>query len=99
MMIIDRKIGKHTTFSLQYQKQPSEVFCKKVVLKIFAKFTKACNFIKKETLGQMLSSEFCEISKNTFLENTFGRLLPQYIQLPIRHVLIRIKQRKHQNNV
>ena len=24
-----------------------------------------CNFIKKETLAQMFSSEFCEISKNT----------------------------------
>ena len=27
---------------------------------------KACNFIKKETLAQMFSYEFCEISKNTF---------------------------------
>ena len=26
----------------------------------------ACNFIKKETLAQVFSSEFCEISKNTF---------------------------------
>ena len=25
-----------------------------------------CNFIKKETLAQVFSSEFCEISKNTF---------------------------------
>ena len=24
----------------------------------------ACNFIKKETLAQMLSCEFCEISKS-----------------------------------
>ena len=27
---------------------------------------KACNFIKKETLAQLFSREFCEISKNTF---------------------------------
>ena len=27
---------------------------------------KACNFIKKETLAQVFSCEFCEISKNTF---------------------------------
>ena len=27
----------------------------------------ACNFIKKETLAQVLSCEFCEIFKNTFL--------------------------------
>ena len=26
----------------------------------------ACDFIKKETLAQMFSCEFCEISKNTF---------------------------------
>ena len=26
----------------------------------------ACNFIKKETLAQVFSYEFCEISKNTF---------------------------------
>ena len=33
----------------------------------------ACNFIKKETLAQVFSCEFCEffeISKNTFLERT-----------------------------
>ena len=27
---------------------------------------KACNFTKKETLAQMFSCEFCEISKSTF---------------------------------
>ena len=26
----------------------------------------ACNFIKKETVAQMLCCEYCEISKNTF---------------------------------
>ena len=26
----------------------------------------ACNFIKKETLAQVFSCEFCEISKNTY---------------------------------
>ena len=28
--------------------------------------TDACNFIKQETLAQVFSCEFCEISKNTF---------------------------------
>ena len=37
----------------------------------------ACNFIKKEILGQMFSCEFCEISKTPFLQNTSGRLLLQ----------------------
>ena len=30
-------------------------------------FCAACNFIKKETLAQLFSCEFFEISKNTFL--------------------------------
>ena len=33
-------------------------------------FNKACNFIKKETLAQVFSCEFCEIFKNTFLHRT-----------------------------
>ena len=59
-----------------------EVFCKKGVLRNFAKFTEkhlcqslffnkvarpeACNFIKKEILTPVFSCEFNEISKNTF---------------------------------
>ena len=35
----------------------------------------ACNVTKKQTLAQVLSCKFCEISKNTFLQNTSGRLL------------------------
>ena len=52
-----------------------EVFYRKGVLRNFAKYTgkyrpEACNFIKKETLAQVFSSEFCEISKNTFFYRT-----------------------------
>ena len=62
-----------------------EVFCKKGVLRNFTKFTGkhlcqslffnkvaglACKFIKKQTLAQLFSCEFCEISKNTFLHRT-----------------------------
>ena len=46
---------------------------KKGVVENFAKFTgkhlfrpQACNFIKKETVAQVFSCEFCEIFKNTF---------------------------------
>ena len=49
---------------------------RKGVLRNFAKFTgrhlcqslrpETCNFIKMETLTQVFSCEFCEISKNTF---------------------------------
>ena len=43
------------------QKQPLEVFCEK---KVFLESSlKDCNFINKETLAQVFSSEFCEVSK------------------------------------
>ena len=62
------------------QKQSLEVFCKKDVLKNFAKstgkhlcqslfFKKVAglsNFIKKETLAQVFSCKFCENFKNIF---------------------------------
>ena len=44
----------------------------KGALRSFEKFTRKhpcqglCNFIKKETLAQVFSCEFCKISKNTF---------------------------------
>ena len=57
------------------QKQPPELFYKKRVLEIFAKFTEACNFIKIETLAQVFSCEFCDIFKNTFLQSTSKRML------------------------
>ena len=31
-------------------------------------------YLKKETLAQVFSCEFCEISKNIFLQETFWRL-------------------------
>ena len=58
-----------------------EVFCRKDVLRHFAKFTgkhlyqslffnkvagQACYFIKKEAPAQVFSYEFCKISENTF---------------------------------
>ena len=54
------------------------VFCKRGVLRNFAKFTgkRLCqspffnNFIKKEVLAQVFSREFSEISKNTFFHRT-----------------------------
>ena len=49
------------------------MFCKKGVLGNFAKFTG--KHFKKETLTQVFSCVFCEISKNIFLQNRSGRLL------------------------
>ena len=44
----------------KYRSSRPKVFCKKVFLE------KAYNFIKKETLAQVLSYEFCQISQKTF---------------------------------
>ena len=61
------------------------MFCEEGVLRNFAKFTEkhlfqslffnkvagaTCNLIKKETLSQVFSCEFCEISKSTFFYRT-----------------------------
>ena len=48
------------------QKQPPDVFCKKVVLRNFAKFTGKylCQTLYFNKVAQVF---FCEISKNTFL--------------------------------
>ena len=36
----------------------------------YARVPEACNFVKKETLAQVFSCEFCEISKNIFSHRT-----------------------------
>ena len=48
--------------SQTFRSSNSEVFCRKGV--------QAFNFIEKETLAQVFSCEFCEISKNTFFYRT-----------------------------
>ena len=53
------------------------MFCKKRVLRNFAKL----NFIKKETLTQVFSCEFCEISKNNFFTEHFRWLLLPLVSL------------------
>ena len=50
-------------FSVCYRSSRREVFYKKGVL---GKYKVSGYFIKKETLAQLFSGEFCEISKNTF---------------------------------
>ena len=68
-------------FSIKDRSSHQRCSIRKVVFKNFAKFAgktpEACRFIKKETLAQVFSCGFCEISNNTFLQNTSGRLLLQ----------------------
>ena len=73
------------------QKQPLEVFCKKGVLKNFAKLTgkhlcqslffnkvadpRLATFLKKRLWNRYFSVSFAKISRTLFLQNTSGRLL------------------------
>ena len=70
----------------EWQKQPLETFCKKrVALKNLAKFTEKhmCQSLlfnkvaglKKQTLAQVFSCEFCEIFKNIYSEEYLWWLL------------------------
>ena len=67
------------------------VLCKKVLLEILQNsqentcaslFFQACNFIKKETLAQVFSCEFCEIS-NTY---SYRRPLVAAFVLPAKKI-------------
>ena len=78
-------------FSLNRSSCP-EVFCKKGVLKHFAKFTgkHMCQslffnkvaVLKKETLAQLFSCEFCKIFRNTFFYRT-----PLVAAFDLSHIL------------
>ena len=57
-------LGNFTKFTGKHLRQ-SPVFNKVAGLR-----PKARNFIKKETLAQVFSCEFCEISRNTFSYRT-----------------------------
>ena len=58
---------------LEISQNSQENTCARVSFSI--KLQAVFNFIKKETLAQVFSCEFCEISKNIFLQKTSGRLL------------------------
>ena len=79
------KILDCADFTLSRSSRP-DVLCKKGILKNFSKFTgkhlcqsrflmrlqtSGLRFIKKETLAQVFSCEFCKISKNTFFYRTY----------------------------
>ena len=78
-MLTSKKENRAITIICYYQQMQSpEVFCKGGALKNFAKFTgkqlRSTTLLKKrdkkETLAQMFSCKFCEISKSTFSYRT-----------------------------
>ena len=86
------QIVKRTSFCLYFmctcRSSHRRCSLRKGVLKNFAISPRVCNFIKKYTLAQVLSCEFCEISisKNTFPTEHLGRLL-LYMHQPIIYSL------------
>ena len=80
------KIGWYSQFMFLISRSSrSEVFCKKSVLRNFAKLTRKhmcqaspCNFIKKETLAMVFSCEFCESFKNNFSYSTHSVAASEY---------------------
>ena len=62
------------SFGWFFRSSCPEVFCKKVFLEVSQNSQKSpvpeCNFIEKETLAEVFSCEFCEISKNIFYYRT-----------------------------
>ena len=65
-----------TVFLCLFRSSRPDAFCKKGVLRL-----QACNFIKKETLAQVLSCEFCEISKNIFSYRTLPVAASVYLMI------------------
>ena len=75
-LIISCRISSEPFYHLINIQSEAGVFCKKRCSQKFRKVHRktpvpecrpqACNFIKKETLEQVFSGEFCEISINTF---------------------------------
>ena len=64
---------------IAFTKFTGKHLCQSYFINKVAGLSEACNFIKKETLAQVFSCEFCEISKNTFfIEHLWWLLLSYY---------------------
>ena len=64
-------LRRHRTGRLMYVQFTSYV-CGVISIKSNAYCNLLSGFIKKETLAQLLSCEFCKIFKNTFVQNKSG---------------------------
>ena len=57
----------------------------------------ACNFIKKETLAQVFSCDFCEISKSTFFTEQLWETASA-VAKNAQEILVSLKQKKRKKN-
>ena len=57
----------------------------------------ACNFIKKETLAQVFSCDFCEISTSTFFTEHLWKTASA-VAKKAQEILVSLKQKKRKKN-
>ena len=86
------------------QKQPPDVFCKKGVLRNFARFTgkqtcrpEACNFMKKETLSQVFSCKFFEFSIHLFYRTPLGDCFQKLCKRLMEEAIRKEAKRRYRN--
>ena len=65
--VVQRSSVKKITLEISQNSQENTSARVSFLIKLLAD---VCNFIKKETLAEVFSCEFCEISKSTFLHRT-----------------------------
>ena len=66
-MLFQRQIDRPSTTC---RSSRPEVICKKGIFKNFTNFLRPETLLKKETLKQAFSCEFCEFFKNTYFYRT-----------------------------
>ena len=80
--MITSSLSKELTWiqaqSTMRKKQPQEVSSMKRCARVSSCRPEACNFIKKETLAQVVSCDFCELSKNTFVTQHLWKTASDY---------------------
>ena len=70
LLLFPKRITQKFHIKTNFRSSRQEMFCKKDLLRNFATFTAKHLFLCKDTLAQVLSCEFCGISKSTFSSTT-----------------------------
>ena len=70
LLLFPKRITQKFHIKTNFRSSRQEMFCKKDLLRNFATFTAKHLFLCKDTLAQVLSCEFCGISKSTFSSPT-----------------------------